>query len=388
VVNQMHEIGKVDGEEIREEENRQQQKSEYDDREGKNILIDNFGRIAKKLRVSVTDRCNMRCIYCMPRGNVRWFNEQDMLDFSEISRLVSILADLGIERIRLTGGEPLLRPNLKNLIISLAKLEGIKSISMTTNGLLFGEKARELKDAGLESVNISLDTFRPDRFKAITGINGLNKVIDAINAAESVGLNVKINTVVIRGWNEDEILDFAKFSRDTGHIVRFIEFMPLDGSGYWRSDLVYTKREMIDLITRNLGGIMPLNHALNCDLDTNGVNHKNNSNRYSNQIHKSDPAALFSYCDGRGTIGFIPSMTEPFCANCDRMRLTSDGRLLTCLFENPGYDLRNLLRSRKSNHYIKKKVIEDVRKKPEGIIKIIKTKTLRPSLNLMHTIGG
>jgi cyclic pyranopterin phosphate synthase len=388
VVNQMYEIGKVDGEGIREKENRQQQKSEYDDRQGKNILIDNFGRIAKKLRVSVTDRCNMRCMYCMPRGNVRWFNEQDMLDFSEISRLVSILADLGIERIRLTGGEPLLRPNLKNLIISLAKLEGIKSISMTTNGLLFGEKARELKDAGLESVNISLDTFRPDRFKAITGINGLNKVIDAINAAESVGLDVKINTVVIRGWNEDEVLDFAKFSRDTGHIARFIEFMPLDGSGCWRSDLVYTKREMIDLITRNLGGIMPLNHALHCDLDTNGVNQKNNSNRFSNQLHKSDPAALFSFRDGRGTIGFIPSMTEPFCANCDRMRLTSDGRLLTCLFENPGYDLRNLLRSRKSNHYIKKKVIEDVRKKPEGIIKIIKTKTLRPSLNLMHTIGG
>jgi GTP 3',8-cyclase len=388
VVNQMYEIGKVDGEGIREKENRQQQKSEYDNREGKNILIDNFGRIAKKLRVSVTDRCNMRCMYCMPRGDVRWFNEQDILDFSEISRLVSILADLGIERIRLTGGEPLLRPNLKNLIISLAKLEGIKSISMTTNGLLFGEKARELKDAGLESVNISLDTFRPDRFKAITGINGLNKVIDAINAAESVGLNVKINTVVIRGWNDDEITDFATFSRDTGHIVRFIEFMPLDGSGFWRSDLVYTKREMIDQITRNLGGIMPLNHALHCDLDTNGANHKNNSNRYSNQFHKSDPAALFSFCDGRGTIGFIPSMTEPFCANCDRMRLTSDGRLLTCLFENPGYDLRNLLRSRKSNHYIKKRVIEDVRKKPEGIIKIIKTKTLRPSLNLMHTIGG
>ena len=233
MVNHMYEIGKVDGEEIREEKNRQQQKNAYDDRDGNNILIDNFGRIAKKLRVSVTDRCNMRCMYCMPRGDVRWFNEQDILDFSEISRIVSILADLGIQRIRLTGGEPLLRPNLKNLIISLAKLEGIKSISMTTNGLLFGEKARELKDAGLESVNISLDTFRPDRFKAITGINGLNKVIDAVNSAESVGLNVKINTVVIRGWNDDEIVDFAKFSRDTGHIVRFIEFMPLDGSGIW-----------------------------------------------------------------------------------------------------------------------------------------------------------
>ena len=214
-------IGKADGKKIGEEENRQQPIGEYDDSEDKNILIDNFGRIAKKLRVSVTDRCNMRCMYCMPRGNVRWFNEQDVLDYREISRLVSILANLGIERIRLTGGEPLLRPNLENLIVSLAKLDGINSISMTTNGLLFGEKAKKLKDAGLESVNISLDTFRPARFKAITGLDSINKVIEAINAAENVGLNVKINTVVIRGWNDDEIVDFARFARDTGHIVRF-----------------------------------------------------------------------------------------------------------------------------------------------------------------------
>ncbi|MGB8085855.1 MAG: radical SAM protein [Nitrososphaeraceae archaeon] len=388
-VNEMYEIGKVDGEKIGEEENRQQPIGEYDDSEDKNILIDNFGRIAKKLRVSVTDRCNMRCMYCMPRGNVRWFNEQDVLDYREISRLVSILANLGIERIRLTGGEPLLRPKLENLIVSLAKLEGINSISMTTNGLLFGEKAKKLKDAGLESVNISLDTFRPARFKAITGLDSINKVIEAINAAENVGLNVKINTVVIRGWNDDEIVDFARFARDTGHIVRFIEFMPLDGSGIWQSNLVYTKREMIDQITKNLVGVMPLNNTSNRDLeDTNGINYKNISKKYYNQNYESDPARLYSFCDGRGTIGFIPSMTEPFCASCDRMRLTSDGRLLACLFENPGYDLRNMLRSSKSNYYIKKKIAENVMKKPEGIIKIIKTAALKPSLNLMHTIGG
>ena len=258
----------------------------------------------------------MRCMYCMPRGNIRWFNEQDVLDYREISRLVSILANLGIERIRLTGGEPLLRPNLENLIVSLAKLEGINSISMTTNGLLFGEKAKKLKDAGLESVNISLDTFRPARFKAITGLDSINKVIEAINAAENVGLNVKINTVVIRGWNDDEIVDFARFARDTGHIVRFIEFMPLDGSGIWQSNLVYTKREMIDQITKNLVGVMPLNNTSNCDLeDTNGINYKNSSKKYYNQNYKSDPARLYSFCDGRGTIGFIPSMTEPFCAS-------------------------------------------------------------------------
>ena len=388
-VNEMYEIGKADGRKIGEEENRQQPIGEYDDSEDKNILIDNFGRVAKKLRVSVTDRCNMRCMYCMPRGNVRWFNEQDVLDYREISRLVSILANLGIERIRLTGGEPLLRPNLENLIVSLAKLDGINSISMTTNGLLFGEKAKKLKDAGLESVNISLDTFRPARFKAITGLDSINKVIDAINAAENVGLNVKINTVVIRGWNDDEIVDFARFARDTGHIVRFIEFMPLDGSGIWQSNLVYTKREMIDQITKNLVGVMPLNNTSNCDLeDTNCIDYKNSSEKYYNQNYKSDPARLYSFCDGRGTIGFIPSMTEPFCASCDRMRLTSDGRLLACLFEHPGYDLRNMLRSSKSNYYIKKKIAENVMKKPEGIIKIIKTASLKPSLNLMHTIGG
>ena len=218
------------------------------------MLVDSFGRIAKKLRISVTDKCNMRCTYCMPREKVRWLDGHNILDYSEIARLVSILADLGIERIRLTGGEPLLRPNLENLIIGLTKIKGIKSISMTTNGVLFGKKARALKAAGLEGVNISLDTFRPARFKEITGINSINKVIEAINAAERVGLNVKINTVVIRGWNDDEIVDFANFARDTGHIVRFIEFMPLDGSGIWQSNLVYTKREMIDLITRNLGG--------------------------------------------------------------------------------------------------------------------------------------
>jgi cyclic pyranopterin phosphate synthase len=223
-------------------------------------------------------------------------------------------------------------------------------------------------------VNISLDSFRANRFKAITGTDSLDKVIDAIEAADRVGLKVKINTVVIRGWNEDEIVDFANFARNTGHTVRFIEFMPLDGSGIWQPDLVYSKKEMIELIIRNIGKIMPLN-------DNYGGS--TNSNIYS-----SDPATPYSFVDGKGTIGFIPSITEPFCGNCDRVRLTSDGRLLTCLFEKSGYDLRGMLRSRKSDYIIKKQLIEDIRKKPEGIIKMIKTKALKPSLNLMHTIGG
>ena len=271
----MYEIKKTNGKEIREVERRKQQQIDgYDDREVKNLLVDSFGRIGKKLRISVTDKCNMRCTYCMPRGKVSWLNEHDVLNYNEIARLVTILADLGIDRIRLTGGEPLIRPDLQNLIFALTKIEGIKSISMTTNGILFGEKARAFKAAGLEGVNVSLDTFKPARFKEITGVNRLDTVIEAINAAEEVGLSVKINTVVIRGWNDDEIVDFANYARDTGHVVRFIEFMPLDGSGIWRSNLVYTKREMIELINRSLGGLVPLDNFSKCDLNyTNDMNY-------------------------------------------------------------------------------------------------------------------
>jgi cyclic pyranopterin phosphate synthase len=352
---------------------------EHQEAEKQELLMDSFGRIAKKLRISVIDRCNMQCMYCMPQGKVQWFKEENILDYDEITRFVSIMTDLGIERIRLTGGEPLLRPKLENLIISLTKMGSIKSISMTTNGLLLVDKVKQLRDAGLDSVNISLDTFRADRFKAITGTDNFKKVIGAIEAADDAGLKVKVNTVIIRGWNEDEIVDFANFARNTGHVVRFIEFMPLDGSGIWEPNLVYSKKEMIELIMRNIGKITPLTNS-----DSNN-NHKNNSN---NSIYSNDPATLYSFADGKGIIGFIPSITEPFCGNCDRVRLTSDGRLLTCLFEKPGYDIRSMIRGRKSDQYIKKQILEYIRRKPEGIIKFIKTRTLRPSLNLMHTIGG
>jgi cyclic pyranopterin phosphate synthase len=365
----------VDSHNIQEIKQQQLKQQKYQENhvDEKTVLIDSLGRIARKLRISVTDRCNMRCMYCMPQDKVQWFNEKDVLDFDEITRLVSILADLGIERIRLTGGEPLLRPQLEDLIISLGKIKGIKSMSMTTNGLQLAYKAKRLRDAGLESVNISLDTFRRDRFKMITGIDGLRKVINAIDVADHLGLKVKINTVVVRGWNDDEIIDFANFARDTGLIVRFIEFMPLDGSGIWQPSMVFSKKEMIKKITDNMIKIEPL--------DNPHINNDRNT-------HSTDPATLYSFVDDKGIIGFIPSITEPFCGNCDRIRLTSDGRLLTCLFENPGYELTSMLRSGKSEYYIKKQIIEDLKKKPEGIIKIIKTNSLKPSLNLMYTIGG
>lgn len=328
-----------------------------------NQLIDGFGRIARRLRVSVTDRCNMRCRYCMPSNNADWLEQQDVLSYEEIIRLAKIFGSLGIEKIRVTGGEPTLRQGIEKLIVKLAKVDGIKSVSMTTNGLSLQDKVKELKKAGLSSVNISLDTFIPGRFKAITGIDGVGKVLASIKAADDAGLGVKINTVVVRGWNDDEVVDFATFAIDTGHIVRFIEFMPLDGTGIWTPDLVFGKKEIMGRINNSIGELVPLPEQ------------------------DSNPAILYSI-RSKGIIGFIPSMTEPFCTRCDRARLTADGRFLSCLFENPGYDLKSLLRSAKSDRDISEYIIECFEKKPEGIVSIIKSKSIKPAMNAMYRIGG
>jgi len=331
----------------------------------KSKLIDNYGRIAKKLRVSVTDRCNMRCGYCMPKNNTKWFDDNEVLTFDEIIRLSSILASLGVEKIRLTGGEPLVRPSIENLTKSIRKIRHIKSVGLTTNGLLLSDKIDALKSSGLDSVNISLDSFKEDRFRMMTGINGLNKVISSIQKARDAGFNVKINTVVVKGWNDDEVVEFANFARRTGITVRFIEFMPLDGTGIWRSDLVFSKNEMVEKLESNIGKMFPM---------------------LEQEI--SAPAKLYSFSDGEGTIGFIPSVTEPFCNQCDRIRLTSDGRFLTCLFENPGYDIKRDLREGASDQELGQCLVHYMTMKQEGVVSLIRINGLKPKLNLMHTIGG
>jgi GTP 3',8-cyclase len=328
-------------------------------------LIDNYGRIAKKLRVSVTDKCNMRCGYCMPKNNTKWFDSTEVLSFEEIIRLSSIFAKLGVEKIRITGGEPLVRPLIENLIKSIAKIANIKSIGLTTNGLLLSDRVEELKSSGLTSVNISLDSFKEDRFKMMTGIDGLDKVISSIQKAKDAGFDVKINTVVIRGWNDDEVVEFANFARHTGITVRFIEFMPLDGTGIWRSDLVFSKKEMIQKLESNFGKVSPV---------------------FEQEI--SAPAKLYSFSDRIGSVGFIPSVTEPFCNQCDRIRLTSDGRFLTCLFESPGYDIKSYLRRGASDEELSQCLIHCMTMKQEGIVSLIRINGLKPKLNLMHTIGG
>jgi len=301
----------------------------------------------------------------MPNGNTEWIEQNNILTYDEIVKLATILARLGIDKIRVTGGEPLVRPNVEDLIKTLSHIDEIKAISMTTNGLLLRDKVMQLRDAGLSSINVSLDTFKEDRFKAITGIRGLDKVMNAIRVADDAGLKIKINTVIMRGWNDDEIADFARFARFTGYTVRFIEFMPLDGSGIWEPNLVVTKNETINRISKVVKELVRVDN--------------NNS---------SEPATLYSFVDGIGTVGFIPSISEPFCGNCDRLRISSDGRLLTCLYENPGYDLRSMLRGKRSENEITEYILQSVKKKPEGIIKIIRTKSLKPTLNFMHRIGG
>jgi len=332
--------------------------------EQESLLTDSFGRIARKLRISVTDRCNLQCVYCMPKNNNKWFDSTDILTFDEIVRFASIMSKIGIEKIRLTGGEPLLRSNIEILVENLSKITGIKKVSMTTNGILLPDKISQLKKAGLSSINISLDTFKQEKFKKINGSDGLDQVLESIKVATKAQMKIKINNVVMRGWNDDEVVDFALFSKATGHQVRFIEFMPLDGSGIWNSKLVVTKQEIMNKIRSKIGELIPLD------------------------FERSSPAKLFTFPDGKGIIGFIPSISEPFCKNCDRVRVTSDGHFLTCLFEKPSFDIKTLLREKKSDEEIVKLIKYHMYKKPEGIIKIIRTKQLKPSLNLMHTIGG
>ncbi len=332
--------------------------------EQESLLTDSFGRTARKLRISVTDRCNLQCIYCMPKNNNKWFDPTDILTFDEIVRFASIMSKLGIENIRLTGGEPLLRSNIEVLVENLSKVTGIKKVSMTTNGILLPNKISQLKKAGLSSINISLDTFNQEKFKKFNGTDSLAQVLESIKVATNVQMNIKINNVVMRGWNDDEVVNFALFSRVTGHQVRFIEFMPLDGSGIWNSKLVVTKREIMTKIRNKIGELIPLD------------------------FERSSPAKLYTFSDGKGIIGFIPSISEPFCKNCDRVRITSDGHFLTCLFEKPSFDIKAMLREKKSDEEIVRLIKYHMNKKPEGIIKIIRKKQLKPSLNLMHKIGG
>jgi len=280
------------------------------------ILVDSYTRRINYLRISVTDRCNLRCIYCMPDEGVQWISHNEILTYEEIVRVVRAVADLGINKIRLTGGEPLVRANLAQLVSMISGINGIDEISLTTNGTLLKNYAFELKRAGLQRVNISLDTFKADRFKRITRLGTLQDTLDGIEAAKKAGLTpVKIDMVVIRGLNDDEVLDFAIKSYEPEWHVRYIELMPLS----------------------NIGGLVSV-HEMRSKIETLGKLEPAPS------IEGNGPASYYRLPGAKGTIGFISPVTEPFCSSCNRLRLTSFGQLCPCLLSDRGVDLKTPLR--------------------------------------------
>ena len=283
-------------------------------------LVDTFSRRVRDLRISITDRCNLRCSYCMPAEGMAWLPRTEVLTYEEIARVARVCVDrYGFEAIRLTGGEPLVRAHVTRLVEMLAPL-GV-DLALTTNGVKLAEVAHDLAAAGLNRVNVSLDTLHRDRFLALTRRDDLERVIAGIDAALDAGLApVKVNAVVMRDVNDDEVVDLARFGRDRGVGMRFIEFMPLDAQGAWTEAQVVPAREIIERIS----AVFPLEPV---------------------SAAHAEPAARWRYADGRGDVGVIPSVTEPFCENCDRVRITAEGQFRTCLFGLDETDLRAEMRS-------------------------------------------
>ena len=285
-------------------------------------IVDRFGRIATDLRVSVTDKCNLRCTYCMPAEGLAWLPKAEILTYEEISRLVRVFHSLGVRTIRLTGGEPTVRRDLPDLVRMIRAAAPSVDLSMTTNGLLLDELAAPLKDAGLDRINVSVDSLLRHRFAEMTRRDALDRVMEGLRAAGAAGLSpIKLNCVVVRGTNDDEVADFARFARETGYDVRFIEYMPLDADHGWERDKVMPSREVLARIAERF----PI-----AAIDHDGPS----------------PATSYRFADGApGTVGVIASVTEPFCDACDRMRITADGQFRSCLFALEETNLRDPLRA-------------------------------------------
>jgi cyclic pyranopterin phosphate synthase len=306
-------------------------------------LIDGFGRIHTDLRVSLTDRCNLRCVYCMPEEGMEFGPRDEVLTYPEITRVLSVARTLGIRTVRLTGGEPLLRRGIVEFVASLVQL-GFEDIALTTNAMELARLAEPLARAGLKRVNISCDSLRPERFGEIRRRGDLATVLEAMGAAEVAGLRpVKVNVVLMAGVNDDEILDFAAFARATGRPVRFIEFMPLDAGHTWTKDLVIPSAVVIATINQ----VWPLERASTAD--------------------DSSPAERFRFREGAGEIGVVATVTQPFCATCDRLRITADGHLRNCLFSEEEVSLREHLRAECDDEVIETALRRSVWDKRAGL---------------------
>src|SRR4051794_23595376 len=325
-------------------------------------LIDTFGRVHNNLRISVTDRCNLRCTYCMPE-EVVFMDRAQLLTFEEITQFVRVAATLGVDKIRLTGGEPLLRRDMPALVRMLAGVPGIRDIGLTTNGLLLAGQAQALHDAGLRRINVSLDTLDPERFRRVARRDGLEQVLEGIAAARRAGFDpVKINAVCIRGVTDVDVVPLARYAREHGLELRFIEYMPI-GAGPWEREKVYFAHEILEQIERAVAPLVPAP-----DYDPRA------------------PAMDFRYTDAGGTVGIIASVSRPFCASCNRLRLTADGKLRNCLFAHKEIDLKPILRGDASPDEIVQMMRGNVWEKWEGH-EINSARFVKP-VRTMHTIGG
>jgi cyclic pyranopterin phosphate synthase len=338
-------------------------------------LLDRFERPLRSLRVSVTDRCNLRCQYCMPEQDYVWLPRESLLTFEEIGALVDAFLPLGVDRLRITGGEPLLRRDLPVLIESLAARSGVADLALTTNGVLLQNQARELRAAGLHRLTVSLDTLQRGRFEALTRMDALDAVLSGIEAAaDAAFMALKLDTVVIRGMNDDEMVPLLEYGRRVGAEVRFIEYMDVGGATRWTRDAVVPRREMLARLESHFGPVVPV------------------------QEESSAPAARFLLPDGT-TFGIISSTTEPFCAACDRSRLTADGVWLLCLYAAGGTDLRRPLRAGASRDDLQRLVAAvwsvradrgaEERLEMDRETTLIPVRTLKRDAHLeMHTRGG
>jgi GTP 3',8-cyclase len=288
----------------------------------KSPLTDRLGRVHTSLRISVTDRCNIRCFYCMPNENVRFRPRHEILTFEEIERFVRVASQMGVRRLRLTGGEPLVRAELPRLVEMLAALPGIDDLALTTNGILLSDLAAELRSAGLERLNISLDTLSEEVFQKISRREGLDRVLAGIAAAQKVGFkNIRLNAIAIQGLTENEIIPLARFSRERGLELRFIEYMPLDAENQWQATDVLDGDTIRQILEAEFGPLVPVGRP-----------------------HPSQPASDFEFADGRGRIGLIQPVSQSFCGACDRLRLTAEGQVRNCLFSTAEWDARAILR--------------------------------------------
>ena len=292
------------------------------------FLVDSYGRRIKSMRISITDKCNFRCTYCMPAEGLPWLKKAEILSYEEIERIARVAVQIGIEQIRLTGGEPLVRRDVPVLVHQLHQIEGLRSLSLTTNGILLKQMAGALAEAGLTRINVSLDSLIREKFAALTRRDQLTRVLEGLDELEKYPSihPIKVNAVAIKGTSEEEVLEFARLARRKAYVIRWIEFMPLDADQIWRKEDILTGAELKAILEEEYGPLVPI---------TSG--------------DPSETARRYTFNDGIGEVGFINPVSEPFCATCDRIRLTADGQLRTCLFATEETDLRAILRSNASD---------------------------------------